>query len=803
MQRIVSHSNRNTRMEEGMENEKMQARVNGISARIVEFIEAVKADDIYNAMKDSEYSRDYAVQRIKELFNEAMNTEKEYYIEQLEEEISRNTEVLEEIQAMCTKSEEKRKIAEERLEAILVDNEKYKQRVERLEEINNRSLSEVEKLREKEKEKEMFQREAELSVTQKNKYEQELELSKSQVYHYRKELESVKIEKEHIQLKESEYERDYVDLISHIKSLKSDKECLQNELEQLSHINFEVKERNRSLMNESDSLSSKCKQLQIMLDDESNSNKLALQKLVEGFREKSKKLKSKIITQKKRLEDLSGDYEKLQNSASAKQTSLEQKLYSDSLHTKELELQLNKQEIEFNIRIEGLKKHYESLMNVKISEMQKEVDAQVQNCQVYEKDLKNMMESKITTLEEKNKESERSNEELMRQLSSALEGLEQLRTGYSEQLTFSQNSELEIARARNDLQDLQRELRIKEQTCNQLNSLLSEEQDRTIAEHRLRCTLEKNIGEYEENIWKLKDGLENLKEQNRTSAENYENTLGEYKNNLRSESSKLGYTLDKVRTLEDYAKSLERKLERIQKGGLRSSLNSQKRQMKSSRIVYFQVTDLRQKLSDLRGVFLTISGSVQEFNRAVLENFSLKLIEKVAENRKIRSHLTTVKRENLSLASSISICSREFDDLSKELTEKQKTLKDYCKSFRDQIKEKYNEKYRVKYLQLENRLQQLENEKIAIQSESRQIIEALKEEIMRSKNQKSNNGATDTGFRKAQENKQHHQEILLMERRISELESFLDAERSQKLQLASLKNREIEDLKSKLQQSTH
>ena len=225
--------------------------------------------------------------------------------------------------------------------------------------------------------------------------------------------------------------------------------------------------------------------------------------------------------------------------------------------------------------------------------------------------------------------------------------------------------------------------------------------------------------------------------------------------------------------------------------------------MKSSRIVYFQVTDLRQKLSDLRGVFLTISGSVQEFNRAVLENFSLKLIEKVAENRKIRSHLTTVKRENSSLASSISICSREFDDLSKELTEKQKTLKDYCKSFRDQIKEKYNEKYRVKYLQLENRLQQLENEKIAIQSESRQIIEALKEEIMRSKNQKSNNGATDTGFRKAQENKQHHQEILLMERRISELESFLDAERSQKLQLASLKNREIEDLKSKLQQSTH
>ena len=61
-------------------------RYKKITSRVVSFIEDLKSDDIYNAMKDSEYSKEYAVQRIRELFEESMNSEKEYYIDQLESE---------------------------------------------------------------------------------------------------------------------------------------------------------------------------------------------------------------------------------------------------------------------------------------------------------------------------------------------------------------------------------------------------------------------------------------------------------------------------------------------------------------------------------------------------------------------------------------------------------------------------------------------------------------------------------------------------------------------------------------------
>ena len=50
-------------------------------------------------------------------------------------------------------------------------------------------------------------------------------------------------------------------------------------------------------------------------------------------------------------------------------------------------------------------------------------------------------------------------------------------------------------------------------------------------------------------------------------------------------------------------------------------------------------------------------------------------------------------KENSNLTTSIAVCSKEFDELSKELSEKQMLLREHSKSIREQAKEKYKEKF--------------------------------------------------------------------------------------------------------------
>lgn len=747
--------NKTQKFDNAKEKPRIASRTSRIIEEVMGFIEDLKGDEIYNAMKDSEYSKDYAVQRVKEMFEDVMDCEKEKHIQMLEEEILKEKEE-----------------GRQRTQELLRENEELLNKLREFEEKDQKKNLQIE----------------EMLGKQRNGIEEELESSKAQTFRIKRELESLKIEKEISQNKEAEYERDYTDLITHLAALKEDKKYLQQEIENITQAHYEATQKKKYLISENELLGQKINQLQVLLDEESSSNKYAIQKMVENFREKSKKFKAKIVSQKKRLEELDSAYEELQKSSSCQEKNLQESMQNESLRNKELEILLSKQEIEHKIQFEGLKKHYEAVMNLKISEMQKEVDCQVRKCQDYEQDVKVLMENKDV----KCKEAENSNEELMKQLNSALEGLEQLRNGYSEQLNYSQSKEKEVESLRNSLQELEIESKIQDSKCKELEKILYEEQDRMVKEHRLRCRLEENIQEYEENLWKLKEELEGT----RIATANYENMISEYENNLRSENSRFSYTMDKLRTLEDYSKSLESKLQSAQTENFRKS--HQKRDKRPYKALRFQVKSARQELYNLKNHFASSTASFHAFARTVLEDFSYKLIEKTAELRKLKSQTLALKKENLSLSNSISICSREFDDLSHELNEKQRSLKDYTRSMRYEIKERLNEKYREKYLNLEGKLQKVESEKLFIQSESKQMIDALREEVFYYHNKNPTNGVSEMSFRENHDKLHHQKEISLMERRISELESFLEAERSQKIQLASLKNSEIEDLKSKL-----
>jgi hypothetical protein len=761
---------------------KADSRYKNLTVQIVRFIEDLKADDIYNAMKDSEYSKQYAVQRVKEMFEESMNTEKEVYIDRLENQIAENNDLIAYLKAQNLEYQNEYSLVYQKLESTLLEKEKLLKELDTLRDDIRKSADIIDNF----KAKNDYDKNSEFYAKSMRKYEEEIEFARSQTLKYKSEVENLKKSKEITDSKQIEYEKDHYDLVNHIKSIQFDKECLENEIDRVSNINFELKESKNYLSIENEALHNKIKHLESALNTESQTNQQEIQKILEKFREKSKKFKSKILEQRTKIEELTQESTKTLNT---KLPELEKLLSEEKLHNKELEISISKQKIDFNQHLESVKKHYESLMNAKISEMQKDVDLQVSKCQGYEKDLKVVMDNNINALEHKNKELDLSNKELMSQLASALEGLEKLRSGYSEQISNANMHESEATRLRNLIQETQYQCKIKDSKANELEKRLEDEQDRVLQEHRLRIKSEAEANEYEQTLWKLKEELEITKNQHQTMTLNYESALAEYRCSLKSENLKFSEALEKVRSLENYSKSLEIQIQNIQTESLKKSMRIPPRYNKCLKIANLNSKN-KQKLKEIKNFAIQSFSSLEDAVKDIIQTFSYKMIEKVSENRKLKSNLSTIKKENYNLNNSVTICSKEFDELSKELLEKQRSIKETSKSLQQQIKEKFKEKY----LKLETKLQQAEKEKIMIEIESHKQINLLKDEVKALGSHISSN----LRMRDNADHKKCNQEIFGLEKRITELESFLDAERFQKAQISDLKNKEIEDLKGKL-----
>ena len=734
----------------------------------------IKSDEIYLAMKDSVYSKEYAVQRVKEWFDEAMNNEKEIFIGQLEAEISEekdlnkvlNEKVFELDQELAASNLEIDKLrdkldkAVEEARGLASERESLEKSVNELQEFNKQSTVKYQ----------------EAASGQIRKVFDELEMAKSQTQKFKKEFESLQRDHSVTKIKEKEFLKDHEDLVSHIRKLTSEKSCLEREIEDLSAQNYEYKQRASDISSETEVLQSKISALEANLFSELQKHDSETEALLSTFKEKSRKFKSKILLQRKKLEDNFNFTESLKHSFSSQVNNLEFQLKEKNLIISDLQNLIEKQGSSSQ-RLETDKRQLEQVFNSKLTEMQKEVEVQVKRCQDYEKEVKALTETRLKSLEVRNLELESTREELRAQLSSALDSLETLRNAYSDQL----NSYNEVCHENNQLKlmadGLDDRLKNALKQMKALEDDLANEQRKVSELFQIKCELEEQVKRTEECEWQTRQELEQTRKSMKHVEANWENTLRESRSSLRDGQREL---LDRVKDAEKYSE------------GLKILLKTEREKNLKIRNLANRVKSFKHLLRDLKSGYLSSIMSLEDSIHNLFEKLTTKLIEKNSETRKLRLNHDELKKENQSLTKSVALCSKEMDALSQELSEKQKYFKD---NFR-QVKKSLKEKFSSKIFSLESNLIELNREKNKSIAEAHNKIRLLQEEI--SIIQSQQHEANELG----KKTQRYQEDMKVQERRILELETFLEAERKQKEQLASLKNKEIEELKNKMKTST-
>lgn len=743
--------------------------------KIGDFLRDVKADEIYNAMKDSEYSKEYAVQRLKEMFEESMNSEKEIFIGQLESEIAEERELNKVLQEKNIDLDQDLSNEKEQVKVLSQEYERAKDEIFKLQEINKKHNSSIKNLQEKLRT--TSEKEENLDFTRSQQISNELSFSKSQTLKLQKELDSLQRDKTVAAIKENEYKRDHQDLIMHIKKLQSEKECLQVEIEQLSHTNFELKgQLDHHLSNTQLILDQKLR-LEESLRLEVENNREEIEDLLLKFKEKSSKFKSKILEQKKKIDENKFVKDNLNKTLENKINELEAQVKERNLKVNELEVLLEKAEISNSLKLENGKKMFEQQMGQKLNEMQMEVQVQVKRCQDYERQIKAMTETKLKSLEIKNAELEHTKQELRSQLTSALQSLEQLRAAYTDQLSQSEELRNENIEIKQILNGLQSELKENQLQIASLENLLDSERQKFSQIYEINNKLEANIHLTKENEWKTRQELDQARRLTRNLENNLESTLKDSRNSHR-ESMKVSELTDQVIKLEAYCGNLEKQVKTL-KSAKTKTVNKGLRH---------KFVGLKHSFRELKSLFVSQLLALENYSHNMLEKISYKVIEKAAENRKLKSQYSAVCKENTSLSQSVSVCSQEMDALSQAIAEKQKAFKDGYRM----VKIKLKGKFENKLMSLEKELQEIKREKNKVQSEAGEKIRIMQEEILYFQNRERE---VSEVLRKGSA---HKNEINILEDRICELESFLEAERLQKEQVASLKNKELEELKSRM-----
>lgn len=120
------------------------------------------------------------------------------------------------------------------------------------------------------------------------------------------------------------------------------------------------------------------------------------QKVIKSLLEKTRKMKQKILSQRSKLDDQSRVHKELIDKYEKNLEEAEEKMQLYQRENTERECEIfNKH----RAQMAQLQIHYQELMNIKLAEMQKEVDEQVLRSQEYEHELRNLMEVKLREIE--------------------------------------------------------------------------------------------------------------------------------------------------------------------------------------------------------------------------------------------------------------------------------------------------------------------------------------------------------------------------------------------------------------------
>ena len=162
------------------------------------------------------------------------------------------------------------------------------------------------------------------------------------------------------------------------------------------------------------------------------------QKVIKSLLEKIRKMKTKILSQRSKLEEMMKVQKATIDNYEIQLEEAEEKMQAYMKGNTEKECEINGRHRQQLSQLQG---HYQELMNMKLAEMQKEVDEQVLRSQEHEQEVRNIMENRLREVEKNfwhkdlciKKVSEKE-EEVEKHFSQKIEGLKEKHEKIQEEL---------------------------------------------------------------------------------------------------------------------------------------------------------------------------------------------------------------------------------------------------------------------------------------------------------------------------------------------------------------------------------
>jgi hypothetical protein len=654
-------------------------RIQDLKVQVQNFFKELENDEIFNAVKENSYSREFSVQRAGELFDLIMKSEQEITISKLQKKVAeglaRNKYLEDELAA-----------SQERLLRICEEKIKIENQVDL-----EKSL--------KETELKFLNTRKELDTSLSNI--RSSDLLSSEIEFLRQEL----------KIREDTYLAQSEDLKKFYESKITDIE------------------------NSYDSILAQFKGYQRQAEVLAADHQQVIKKLVD----KTKKMKSKILSQKAKIEDLNkGNQETL---AGLERTveDYKEKIQSVQKEAAEKEVEIF---AKHRTQLVQLQNHYQQLMNVRLEDMQKQVDEQVRRSQDHDLEVKTIMDVKLKEVErdfmlkslhekilndkentlvqfytEKLEEAQQENNELnqviqknLLQIDSLLKEKESTETGLKNQLETTKNLENRIIFTQKDLEKeskLRKNLEKELEKCKK-NLLTSEESTEKLKVDFQLTLLQKVNKEDHENLQEKLFYLSKELENKSIFISNLENEIQILGNNL-SESA--NFRVNDQRLLENEREKLRE-----------AKINLQKTQEYSEHLLA-ELEYKEQQMTLMKSSFSNYQQEIRSRNEIIeskdkdVHTFKQLLINKEAESR-VRSrlkletykksaksfvlHFKSVRNEFIQMfLKESSVFNRLFDGLCQEINSKVASFLSFNKRNYEVRVEKLQSGYKRKLEELE------------------------------------------------------------------------------------------------------
>ena len=361
-----------------------EERLSSLSKQLQLFFSELDSDEIFKAMQENSLSREFAMQRASELFTEIMRSEQEQAIHKQQNELieykTLNLKLeyeKQKLSSICESIEENLKKSESEREKLYHELQIAKSRLEeagyQIEESSKR------------KDYEWMQK-LDMSL---RKMEDKLQDSETKYLITRKELDSASLNRKSADSMAVELEN----LRDRVKNQES------SHMRQVDDVRKDYQGIITELERRCESIQNQYKEFKKQSEDLAASQQSVIKNLVD----KSKQFKQKIISQKNKLQDFSKLSKESSVNLDAARSNYEKIITELEERIKNLNKEFNLKENEnlnkHQSQIINLQNHYQQMMDMKLTEMQKEVEVHIKRSQDHDREVKIIMDQKMKEID--------------------------------------------------------------------------------------------------------------------------------------------------------------------------------------------------------------------------------------------------------------------------------------------------------------------------------------------------------------------------------------------------------------------